>query len=97
MEFDGFDWDHGNQDKCRKHGVSIAEIERLFDGTVLVGPDAAHSASEQRFRAMAMTSRGRWVFLAFTWRIKNGGRLVRPISARYMHKKETAVLEKEIP
>jgi uncharacterized protein len=51
MEFDGFDWDHGNRDKCRKHGVSIAEIESLFDGTVFVGPDAAHSASEQRFRA----------------------------------------------
>jgi uncharacterized protein len=97
MEFDGFDWDHGNEQKCRKHGVSIAEIESLFDGAVFVGPDAAHSASEQRFRAIGATSRGRLVFLAFTWRIKNGRRLVRPISARYMHKKETAAHEKEIP
>ena len=31
MEFDGFDWDDGNRDKCQKHGVSIGEIERLFD------------------------------------------------------------------
>jgi uncharacterized DUF497 family protein len=30
MEFDGFDWDHGNRDKCRKHGVSIGEIESLL-------------------------------------------------------------------
>ena len=97
MEFDGFDWDHGNEHKCGKHGVSIAEIESLFDRIVFVGQDAAHSASEQRFRAMATTSRGRWVFLAFTWRVKNGRRLVRPISARYMHKKETAAHEKEIP
>ena len=76
--------------------VSIAEIESLFDAAVFVGPDATHSAIEQRFRAMATTSRGQWVFLAFTWRIKNGRRLVRPISARYMHKKETAAHEKEI-
>ena len=48
MELDGFDWDHGNRDKCRKHGVSIAEIESLFDRTVSVGPDVAHSAGEQR-------------------------------------------------
>jgi uncharacterized DUF497 family protein len=27
MEFDGFDWDAGNREKCRKHGVSTAEIE----------------------------------------------------------------------
>jgi hypothetical protein len=23
----GFDWDHGNRDKCQKHGMSIGEIE----------------------------------------------------------------------
>jgi len=97
MKFDGFDWDHGNQDKCRKHGVSIAEIESLFDCTIFVGPDVAHSTSEQRLRAMGVTPRGRWVFLEFTWRIKNGRRLVRPISARYMHGKEIAAHEKEIP
>ena len=22
MEFDGFDWDDGNRDKCQKHGVA---------------------------------------------------------------------------
>jgi uncharacterized protein len=97
MEFDGFDWDHGNLNKCRKHGVSIEEIESLFDRAVLVGPDVAHSASEQWFRAIGATSRGRRVFLAFTWRVKNGRRLLRPISARYIHKKEALAHEKEIP
>lgn len=48
MEFDGFDWDSANQGKCQKHGVSIAEIESLFGGTPLVGPDAKHSGAEQR-------------------------------------------------
>jgi len=97
MEFDGFDWDRGNEEKCRKHGVSIAEIESLFDRTIFVGPDVAHSVSEQRFRAIGATPAGRQVFLVFTWRIKKGRRLVRPISARYMHKKEIGPHEKEIP
>lgn len=97
MEFDGFDWDDGNRHKCQKHGVSIGEIERLFESTVLVGPDVAHSSAEQRFRAIGSASTGRRVFLIFTWRMKEGRRLLRPISARYMHRKEVASDEKEIP
>lgn len=27
----GFDWDEGNREKCAKHGVTIEEIERIFD------------------------------------------------------------------
>ena len=41
MEFDGFDWDGGARDKRQKHGVSIAEIEGLFERVVLVGPATA--------------------------------------------------------
>ena len=26
----GFDWDHGNREKCQKHGVSVADIEFAF-------------------------------------------------------------------
>jgi uncharacterized DUF497 family protein len=97
MEFDGFDWDDGNRDKCQKHGVSIEEIEGLFDRTVLVGPDLAHSSAERRFRAIGAASTDRRVFVVFTWRTKEGRRLLRPVSARYMHKKEVASHEKEIP
>jgi uncharacterized DUF497 family protein len=97
MEFDGFDWDDGNRDKCQKHGVSIREIERLFERTVLIGPDVAHSTEEQRFRAIGTTPKGRRVFLVFTWRTKDGQRFLRPISARYMHKKEMISHEKESP
>jgi uncharacterized DUF497 family protein len=97
MQFDGFDWDEGNRRKCQKHGVSIAEIESLFDRSILVGPDAAHSAVEQRFRAMGAGADGRNVFLVFTWRTTAGRRLVRPISARYMHKKEIARHGEKIP
>ena len=97
MEFDEFDWDRGNRSKCRKHGVSIAEIESLFGGTPLVGPDPKHSHSEQRFRAIGLTSEGRHLFVIFTWRQRRELRLTRPISARYMHRKEIEAHEKEIP
>ena len=97
MEFDGFDWDSGNRGKCQKHGVSIAEIESLFRGMPLVGPDAGHSTVEKRFRAIGVTAQSRSVFVVFTWRQRRQERLIRPISARYMHKKEVEAHEKEIP
>lgn len=49
MDFAGFDWDHGNRGKCQKHGVSIAAIEAMFTGTVLVASDPLHSVKEERF------------------------------------------------
>lgn len=96
MEFDGFDWDPGNRGKCEKHGVSLHEIESLFLGSPLVGPDAAHSVDERRFRAVGLTFAGRSLFVVFTWRTKGRRALIRPISARYMHKKEAQAHEKEI-
>jgi uncharacterized DUF497 family protein len=97
MEFDGFNWDGGNKEKCQKHGVPIAEIESLFRGEVLVGPDAAHSAVERRYRAIGVTAQGRSLFVVFTWRMRGVESLIRPLSARYMHKKEVKAHEKEIP
>ena len=93
----GFDWDAGNRAKCTKHGVSIAEIEALFAGQLLVVPDIAHSQTEDRISAIGKTSAGRMIFLVFTIRRKTGRRRVRPISARYMHAKEIAHYEKETP
>ena len=97
MEFDGFNWDMGNRDKCQKHGVSLAEIESLFRGTPLVGPDVNHSVTEQRFRAVGVTAQGRNLFVVFTLRRKGEDILIRPLSARYMHKREVEAHEKEIP
>ncbi len=101
MIFNGFDWDKGNRSKCQKHGVSIREIESLFHGTPLVGPDLRHSAEEERFRAAGVTAAKRNLFVIFTYRRKKGRRqggqvLIRPISARYMHLKEVKAHEKEI-
>lgn len=88
--FFGFDWDDGNIVKCGKHGVSRNEIEALFAGDPLIGPDIGHSTVETRFRAFGKVSSGRAVFLVFTLRPNGVHTLIRPISARYMHAKEVA-------
>jgi uncharacterized DUF497 family protein len=93
----GFDWDAGNRAKCQKHGVLVADIEALFSSPLLIIPDAVHSKTETRIRALGKTGAGRMVFLVFTVRLKGGRRLIRPISARYMHAKEVASYEKENP
>ena len=97
MKFNGFDRDSGNRAKCQKHGVSVAEIESLFLGTPLVASDILHSSKEQRFRAVGRTIKKRPLFIVFTLRHKEETLLIRPISARYMHKKEIKDHEKEIP
>lgn len=84
----GFDWDESNLAKCQKHGVSVAEIEALFDGPLAVLPDPVHSSAEERFKAIGRGWRGRSVFLVFTIRLRGRQGLIRPISARYMHQRE---------
>jgi uncharacterized DUF497 family protein len=60
--FAGFDWDEANLDKCRKYGVSIAEIEGLFVRPHTVRVDVAHSLVEERLKAIGKTERGRFWF-----------------------------------
>lgn len=90
----GFDWDDGNRSKCQKHGVSIAEIEALFLHGPRVAPDPEHSRDEDRLIAVGKTGAGRPLFVAFTMRAKDGRRLIRPVTARYMHVREIAAYEK---
>lgn len=97
VQVNGFDWDNGNRKKCEKHGLSTNAIESIFSQQVAILPDATHSEKEQRFRAIGRTEKGRGVFIVFTLRHKNGEVLIRPISARYMHKKEIEAYEKENP
>ena len=91
----GFDWDSGNREKCRRHGVSIEDIETAFQRDLWVIPDSARSRTEQRFRAIGTDATGRTIFIAFTLRDSAGGPLVRPISARYMHRKEIEHYEEQ--
>ncbi|ODT74593.1 MAG: hypothetical protein ABS76_36575 [Pelagibacterium sp. SCN 64-44] len=87
MLIDGVQWDDGNRDKCQKHGVSLAEIEFvLMSATLMVLPDPF--PDEARLRGVGKTAEGRYVFLVWTERQSGGLNLLRPISARYMHRKE---------
>jgi uncharacterized DUF497 family protein len=43
-----FDWDRGNRAHCRKHGISIAEIEALLRGAPQIAPDLKHARLEDR-------------------------------------------------
>lgn len=83
-----FDWDAGNLAKCQKHGVTLDEIEALLGSDPFMGPDEAHSTGEQRYFAIGPNRVGRPIFLVFTIRVLDGAEVVRPISARYMHRKE---------
>jgi hypothetical protein len=82
LHANGFDWDKDNRVKCEKHGLSVSAIERLFTRPLAILPDAAHSQSERRFRAIGRTEKRRGVFIVFTLRRKGGEVLIRPISAR---------------
>jgi uncharacterized DUF497 family protein len=90
LEFEGFDWDVGNVTKNSKHGVEPEEAEAIFlNEPLLVLPDAKHSKSEVRWRALGRTEK-KHLLVVFTVRRK----LIRIISARVMNKKERAVYEK---
>jgi uncharacterized protein len=95
MDIGGFEWDRGNREKCQKHGVSIEAIEALFDGNVDLYEDKQHSLDEPRKYAIGPNITGRWILVVFTFRRTETQLLIRPISARFMHKKEIEIYEKE--
>jgi uncharacterized DUF497 family protein len=49
-------------------------------------PDHRRSDTEQRFHALGKTQDGRLLHVTFT--LRDGGKLIRVISARDMHRKE---------
>ncbi len=90
MEINGFNWDSGNWPKCGKHGVSREEIERMFlEGLAHIAPDLKHTTPNESRHIAAGRVDGRALFVAFAFR----GKLIRPISARYMHEKEASNYE----
>ncbi|WP_353229175.1 BrnT family toxin [Novosphingobium sp.] len=92
---DGFEWDDGNTQKCQKHGLSLNEIEAVFRHPHRIAPDIAHSTAEMRFLAIGGSNGPRSIFVVFTIREIDGERLIRPISARYMHRKEISSYEED--
>ncbi|MEX6508184.1 BrnT family toxin [Jiella sp. M17.18] len=93
--FDEIEWDVGNREKCRKHGVSISEIEHALRTNPRIVDDPTHSVHEPRFRAIGQNDAGRSIFVVFTVRRRGDQFLARPISARYMHAKEVRTYEQD--
>ena len=91
----GFVWDEGNYAKCQKHGVSIEEIEYLFQTNPLLVADLKHSLDEERFFAIGKSCKGRHLFVVFTLVEEQAGTRIRPLSVRYMHRKEIERYEQE--
>lgn len=88
MKIINFDWDHGNRDKIKKHGLNSNGIEEFFlrsDPYILA--DQRHSVEEARFIAFN-EYRNRHIYVVFTFRAILGVLKIRVISARYAHKKE---------
>jgi uncharacterized protein len=93
---DSFDWDDGNREKCRKHGMTIAEIESILREPLALTADLAHSGLEERFIAIGRTASGRFAFVAFTRRTRGERILLRPVSARFMHAREVRRYEQAL-
>lgn|SRR5262249_42846718 len=97
LKVSAFDWDDGNRDKCQKHGLSMSDIEHvLLSARSLIVRDVQNSRMEDRYIAIGKTRARRFSFVIFTLRVAGDQLKLRPISARYMHKKEIAKYEKEI-
>lgn len=62
---------------------------------IRIAPEPTHSHIEDRLIAVGRTAEGKPLFVAFTFRRIAGQLFIRPVSARYMHKREIARYEKE--
>ena len=96
MKIEGFNWDTGNTNKCQKHGLTKKEIEKFFlQKRVYIAPDIKHSFDEERLLAIGVGPKKRMIVVAFCFRSQQDRQLIRPISARFMNKKEVQQYEKE--
>lgn len=91
MKIKGIEWDKGNWPKCGKHGVEQNEVEYVLHNIEFVMPDP-HPDEDRYFTAGQLPS-DRHVFVAFTHRHREDGIYIRPISARFMHRKEVEKYE----
>ena len=77
-----------------KHGMTIDDIESVFSSSITILPDKPNLQGEIRYRAIGETAKGRKAFIIFTLRERAHKKLLRPISARFMHKDEVEHYEK---
>lgn len=86
-----FEWDEGNRDKPKKHGLSQEETEEaFFDEDRVMFADWVHSATERRITLLGKTREGKILNITYTIR-KNK---IRVVTARPVNKKEVKLYEK---
>ncbi|MBU1326660.1 BrnT family toxin [Patescibacteria group bacterium] len=87
-----FEWDEGNREKSKKHGVETKESEEaFFDTKKVIYKDVFHSTKEERFILLGKTKLKLLLYIVFTYRKQS----VRIISARNINRKEVHLYEKE--
>jgi uncharacterized DUF497 family protein len=89
----GFEWDSGDSRKSEvKHSVTQGAAEEVFfNNPLLISTDDNHSESERRYLALGKTNLGRELTVIFT--LRQDATLIRIISARDQHRKESHLYE----
>ena len=86
-----FEWDKGNIDKNKKHGVENVECEEIFaDENKIIYKDIFHSENEDRYIVIGKSRKEKLLYVVFTKR----GEEIRIISCRKVNKKEVPIYEK---
>ena len=90
-----FEWDPGKAAiNAGKHGVTFEEAKTVFhDEYALLIDDPDHSKSEDRFIMMGHSLRGRVLVVVHCFR--QGGKVIRLISARLAGKQERKTYEEK--
>ena len=89
-----FDWNPDkNKSNIKKHGVGFEEAETVFqDEMALELFDDEHSKDEDRYIIIGISSKTRELMVCHCYR--NGGNIIRIISARRATKNEIALYER---
>ena len=89
-----FDWNpNKNKSNIKKHGVDFEEAETVFqDEMALELFDDEHSEDEDRYIIIGLSSKTRELMVCHCYR--NGGDIIRIISARRATKSEIALYER---
>jgi len=89
-----FDWNlDKNKSNIKKHGVDFKEAETVFqDEMALELFDDEHSEDEDRYIIIGISSKTRELMVCHCYR--NGGDVIRIISARRATKNEIALYER---
>lgn len=85
-----FEWDDGNSDKPKKHGLTLEETEEaFFDENKIIFTDWKHSKTEKRITLLGKTKTGKLLNITYTVRDSK----IRVITARPINKKEVKLYE----